>query len=125
MSGVRKLAGALQGNKGRGLEHVYVHNDGRIDGIGLDPRKVNNNSEEKKEGGGGDTTVDKLKNAMSSICVIDVRENFPEGKDSLGKPVGTEKTLWKKIGDELPTEEEIKIKARKVRALKERKKNAE
>ncbi|GMH92939.1 hypothetical protein TL16_g12496 [Triparma laevis f. inornata] len=125
MSGVRKLAEALQGNKGRGLEHVYVHNDGRIDGIGLDPRKVNNNSEEKKEGGGGDTTVDKLKNAMSSICVIDVRENFPEGKDSLGKPVGTEKTLWKKIGDELPTEEEIKIKARKARALKERKKNAE
>ncbi|GMH91584.1 hypothetical protein TrST_g4257 [Triparma strigata] len=126
MSGVRKLAEALQGNKGRGLEHVYVHNDGRIDGIGLDPRKVNNNSEEKKEGGGGgDTTVDKLKNAMSSICVIDVRENFPDGKDSLGKPLGTENTLWSKISADLPSEEEIKIKARKVKALKERKKNAE
>lgn len=34
MEGVRVLAKALEQNSSRGISHVYVHNEGRIDALG-------------------------------------------------------------------------------------------
>lgn len=34
MEGIRILAKALGGNKNRGISHVYVHSEGRIDALG-------------------------------------------------------------------------------------------
>lgn len=34
MEGVRMLAKALEENAHRGVSHVYVHNEGRIDALG-------------------------------------------------------------------------------------------
>jgi len=125
MNGIKKLAEAVQNNVGRGIEHVYVHNDGRIDAIGV---KIGMGGEEKKDGDGEGrdaTTLAKIKNAMSSIIVVDVRENFPEMLKNLPQPVGTENTVWSKIYESMPSEESLKIAAQKKRALKMRKENSE
>jgi hypothetical protein len=126
MTGIRKLAEAVQNNKGRGIEHVYVHNDGKIDAIGMKTTVGGGGTEEGKEGETKDPSIlAKIKNAMSSICVIDVRENFPKVLEGLRAPMGTEKTLWNKIYSQLPSEESLRIKASKKKALKKRKEDSE
>lgn len=35
MGGVRELARALEENSSRGVTHVYVHREGRIDALGI------------------------------------------------------------------------------------------
>jgi hypothetical protein len=126
MTGIRKLAEAVQNNKGRGIEHVYVHNDGKIDAIGMKTTVGGPAVEEGKEGETKDPSIlAKIKNAMSSICVIDVRENFPEVLEELPPPAGTEKTLWNRIYSQLPSEESLRIKAAKKKALKKRKEDSE
>jgi len=125
----------VQNSAGRGVEHVYVHNDGRIDAIGVKIGGGKGGGEEKKEGGGtgGEsstgtadaTTLAKIKNAMSSIIVVDVRENFPDMLKikNLPAPAGTENTVWSKISESLPSEESLRIKAQKKKAMKIRKEN--
>ena len=123
LNGIKKLAEALQGNVGRGIEHVYVHNDGRVDAIGNGGVGAGE-GEEKKE-----SSLTKIRDAMSSICVIDCRENFPETVAKLnvkiGVPMCTASTLWAKINAELPNADELKMKAIKKKALLQRKKNSE
>lgn len=38
MEGIRGLATALEGNVRRGVSHVYVHSEGRIDALGARTR---------------------------------------------------------------------------------------
>lgn len=123
MSGIKRLAEAMQSNKGRCIEHVYVHNDGKIDAIGLKVGAPKGGSSNQEGGGNKDNSKDpftlaKLKNAMSSICVVDVRENFPDNR--LPAPVGTQNTLWEKLNASLPSEESLKINAAKKKALRQR-----
>ena len=130
LNGIKKLAEALQNNTGRGIEHVYVHNDGRVDAIGAKQSVLNtDDSEEKKSGESSNISLNKIRDAMTSVCVIDCRENFPDTvaklNEKIGVPMGTANTLWAKINAELPDKEAVKIKAMKKKALLQRKKNSE
>jgi hypothetical protein len=123
MNGIKKLSESIQNNVGRGIEHVYVHNDGRIDAIGFKMGVVG--EEKKMEDGNDASSAAKIKNAMSSIIVVDVRENFPNLITTLPKPVGTENTVWSKIYDSLPSEDSLRVEAMRKKVGREREKNSE
>ncbi|CAM9412623.1 unnamed protein product [Ectocarpus fasciculatus] len=75
MEGVRVLAKALEENCSRGVSHVYVHSEGRIDALG---RKKEGKCQPVKE---RDRLPDAEQDALGlffSVVIVDARDNHPQ-----------------------------------------------
>ncbi|CAM9140379.1 unnamed protein product [Laminaria digitata] len=86
MEGVRVLAKALEENVSRGISHVYVHNEGRIDALarqGGDAIHANTTKGNNQAAADQDSAT-----PFVSIAVVDVRNNKPRKMNS-----GTRKTV--------------------------------
>ncbi|CAM9507245.1 unnamed protein product, partial [Scytosiphon promiscuus] len=74
MEGVRMLAKALEENDRRGVSHVYVHSEGRIDALG---RKSDNALLVGWERRASSKETSDVLGSFFSIVVVDARDNMP------------------------------------------------
>ncbi|CAN0135629.1 unnamed protein product [Pylaiella littoralis] len=78
MEGIRILAKALEESGSRGISHVYVHSEGRIDALGRrneDTRKVSCFGTQAGE-------VQDALESFFSVVVVDARDNKPRKTDT-------------------------------------------